>query len=86
MEPLSEMNESNGIPECAGGFPGSMAGAPAKALTSLYYGEATRAIDSIAPERLTPCSREWKTPWFTKELRSIKHMGRRLETLAETEV
>lgn len=69
----------NGFSNSLGDAPDSTTGNLVKALASRWNREARWAIGSIAPERLIPDVRAQKAPWFTEELRVMKHHGRQLE-------
>uniref|UniRef100_A0A803SSU4 Reverse transcriptase domain-containing protein n=2 Tax=Anolis carolinensis TaxID=28377 RepID=A0A803SSU4_ANOCA len=71
--------DPDGFLTALGEFPAASVGDPVDALVALWNKEATRAIDTIAPERPLSSTRAKPSPWFTEELAAMKRKKRGLE-------
>uniref|UniRef100_A0A803TC32 Reverse transcriptase domain-containing protein n=1 Tax=Anolis carolinensis TaxID=28377 RepID=A0A803TC32_ANOCA len=77
--------DPEGFLTALGEFPASSAGDPVDALVSLWNGEMTTAIDTIAPECPLSSKRAKPAPWFTEELAAMKRKKRELECVWRSE-
>uniref|UniRef100_A0A803TL80 Reverse transcriptase domain-containing protein n=1 Tax=Anolis carolinensis TaxID=28377 RepID=A0A803TL80_ANOCA len=77
--------DPDGFLTALGEFPATLAGDSVDALVALWNKEATRAIDTIAPERPLSSTRAKPSPWFTEELAAMKRKKRELEGVWRSE-